>query len=84
MSMVTKEGVGIHCKSVTTQVFKVLLVELGRGISKPKGSLEASLSISQSSCTVTSINTVKYPSLSRLLFFSGILRSNSRSHQIIG
>ena len=34
MSTVMKEGVKIHCKSVTTQVFRVLLVELGTSIAK--------------------------------------------------
>ena len=41
MSMVMNEGVKIHCKAVTTQVFTVFLVELDTAISKSKGSLEA-------------------------------------------
>ena len=45
--MVMNQGVKIHCKSVTTQVFSVLvlLVELAAAIEKPKGFIEASLSI---------------------------------------
>ena len=44
MSTVMNEGVEIHCKAVTTQVFTVvgLLVELGTAVAKSKGSLEAS------------------------------------------
>ena len=30
-------GVGIHCKLVTIQVFTVLIVELGTAITKSKG-----------------------------------------------
>ena len=39
------EGVEIHYKAVKTQVFKVLLFELGTSIEKSKGSIEASTSI---------------------------------------
>ena len=40
--MMMNERVEIHFKSVTTKVFKALLVELSTDIGKPKGSLEAS------------------------------------------
>ena len=41
MSTVMNEGVDIHCKAVTTQLFTLvgLLVELGTAIEKSKGSL---------------------------------------------
>ena len=40
MSKVMNNGVEIVFKSVTTQVFTVLLVELGTPIEKSKGSIE--------------------------------------------
>ena len=40
MSMMMNKGDKIHCKSVTTQVFKILLVEIGTAISKAKGSID--------------------------------------------
>ena len=41
------EEFGVHCKEVTTQLFTVvvIIVELGKSITKPKGCLEASPSI---------------------------------------
>ena len=40
MSLVVNNGVKINCKSVTTQLFIVLIVELGTPIEKSKGCLE--------------------------------------------
>ena len=40
MSRVMNERVMIRCKAVITQVFTVLLVELGTAIAKSEGSLE--------------------------------------------
>ena len=45
MSTGMNKEVKIHCKAVTTQVFTVLLVELGTDMTKSKGSLEAYPSI---------------------------------------
>ena len=45
ISTVMSNGVKIHCKAVTTQVFTVLLVELGTAILKSKGYLEEYLSV---------------------------------------
>ena len=41
ISTVMDEGVDIHCKAFTIQVFTVLIVELGTDISKSKGYFEA-------------------------------------------
>ena len=68
MSTAMNEGVDIHCKAVTTQVFTVLLVELGTAISKSKVSLEAYPSIKQTYVTVTSNSPVIYSSLLIPLF----------------
>ena len=45
ISTVMNNGVEIHCKAVTTQVFTVLLVELGKSIEKSNSSLKAYPSI---------------------------------------
>ena len=47
MSTIMKNGVNIHSKAVTTQVFTVvyLIVELSTTISNPKGSIYESTSI---------------------------------------
>ena len=45
MSMMMSEGVKIHCKAVTTQVFEVILVELGTAIVKTKVYLKEYTSI---------------------------------------
>ena len=63
MSMVMNEGVNIHCKEVTTQVFPNLLVELVADITKSKGSIYASPSLRQTLVTVTSNCPVIYSSI---------------------
>ena len=45
MSMVTNQGVKINSKAAMAQLFTVILVQLGTGIEKYKGSLEAFPSI---------------------------------------
>ena len=45
ISTVMNEVVGVHCKAVTTQVFTVLLIELGTAMEKSKGYLASSPSI---------------------------------------
>ena len=86
MSRVTNKGVMMRCKAVTANLLTVvgLPVEPSTAIAKPKGYLDASLSIRQPPRTVTSSNPVISPSLSSFFFFSSMLRSNSRSHRSIG
>ena len=78
MSTLMNEGVEIHCKSVTAQVFTVvgLIVEIGTAIAKSRGFLEANHSIRLSSVTVTSTSPVIYYSL----FSSFFLLSTLQSH----
>ena len=76
MSTVMNKGVDIHCEAVTTQVFRVLLVELGTSIEKSKGSLGAYPSIRQPSVTVTSNSPVVYFFLLSSFFFSITLQSH--------
>ena len=56
-----------------------LLVEPIASLAKPKDSLEAYISIRQLPLTVTSINTVIYPSLFGFFFLVNILKSNRYS-----
>ena len=86
VSTVIKEGVKMCCKAVTAKFLTVvgLLYENSKEIIKPKSYPEAYLSISKYPIAVTSSSPVIYISLSISLFFSSILRSNSRSHQSIG
>ena len=74
MSTVINEGSEMHCKAVTTQVFTVLLVELGTSIAKSKSYLEAYPSIRQTSFTVTCNSPVMYSSLLSFLFFISTLQ----------
>ena len=75
--MVMNEGVNIHCKEVTTQVFPNLLVELVADITKSKGSIYASPFLRQTLVTVTSNCPVIYSSILSSLFLSSMLRTNS-------
>ena len=85
MSIVMNGEVIMHCKSVTANLLKVvgILVEPSIDIVKPKGHIEAYLSIGQPHITVTSSSPVIYPSLYISFFFSSMLRSISRSRQSI-
>ena len=47
------EGVKINCKAFMTQVFTVLLVELGTDIEKSKGYIEAYTFIKEPHVTLT-------------------------------
>ena len=78
MSMVMNEGVKIHCRSITTQVFTVvgLLVEIDKSIEKSKGRPEASLSTRYPSVTVTSTSPVIYSSFFSSFLFSSALQSH--------
>ena len=75
MSRVTNEGVVMCCKAITVNLLKVvgLIVEPSTDIAKPKGYLEAYISIRQPPRTVNSRNLVKYTSLLSFLFFSSIM-----------
>ena len=68
--MLMNKAVNINCKSVTTQLFTVLPVELGTSIAKSMGSLDASPFIMQPYVTVTSNSPVTYSSLLRYFFSS--------------
>ena len=60
--MVMNNGVNIHCKAVTAQVFTIVgfLVEIGISIEKSKGNHEESLSIRKTSVTLTFNSPVIY------------------------
>ena len=75
----------ISCKTITANLLTIvcLLVAPRIFISKPKGSPEAYIPIRQPSWTVTYKYPVIYSSLSSFFYFGSMLRSNSRSHQII-
>ena len=81
----TNKGVVMHCKAVTDNLLTVLclLVEPSTAITKPKGSIEAYLSISQHPIILTSSIPVISTSLSSFLFFRIMLRSNNRSYRSI-
>ena len=85
LSTVMNKGVKMRYKAVTANLLTVvgLLVEPSKAIKK-MSSLEASLSIRQPTITVISSSPFISPPLSRSLFFSSMLISNSRSHQSIG
>ena len=78
MSTVMNEEVKICCKAVTEKMFTVvgLLVELSTYIEKPKGYIEASLSIRRPSVTVTYNSPVISSSLFSLVFFRSELQSH--------
>ena len=63
MSKVTNEGVMMRCKVVTANLLTVvgLLVEPSIAIAKPKGSIDASIYISQTTITVKSIIQLNIP-----------------------
>ena len=86
MSTAINKGIKMRCKSVTANFFTVvgLLVENITAIAKPKGYLEAFLSIGQPLITVTYSSPVITPSLPSSFFFSSMLRSNSKIHRSIG
>ena len=77
----------MHCKAVTEKLLTLVgpLVEpISTDIAETKGSLEAYISISQPPIRVISNIPVIPPSLPRSIIFFGMLRSNIRSHKIIG
>ena len=70
------EGVNIHSKSVTAQVFTVLIVEPVNTIEKSKGSTEESPSIRSPYVTVTYKSPVIYYYFLSYFFFSSTLQSH--------
>ena len=74
--MAMNKGVDIHCKSVTTQVFTALIVELDTSIKKPMVFLDAPPLIRQPSIKLTSKSPVIDPYLLRSFFFSSTLQSH--------
>ena len=86
MSRDINEEFVMCCKSITAKLLKVvsLIVEPSTSIAKLKVSLEESINIRQPPQTVNTGNLVKYTSISSFLFFSSMLRYNSRSFQSIG
>ena len=86
ISRVTNKGVMMCFKAVTSNFLTLVgrFVEPSTAIENPKRFLEANISIRKSPIKLTSSNMAISPSLYSFFFFSFMLRSNSRSHQIIG
>ena len=80
ISTVMNDEVKTHCRSVTDNIFTVvvLLLEISTSIAKPKVYLEAYPAIRQPSVTVTSNSPVIYSSLFRSLFFNIMMKTNVR------
>ena len=85
MSKETNEGVVMRCKTITANLLIIvgLLVEPITYLAKLKASLEASIYTIKPTWTVNYSKPFISPSLSILLSFNSIMRSNSRSHQSI-
>ena len=60
----------MHCRSVTANVLALvgILIEPSTSIAKPKGYIEASVSISKTHITVTSSSPIISSSFARYLF----------------
>ena len=68
----------MHCRTITANLLTKVrhLVEFIKYLAKPKASLEAYISISQTTQTLTSSKTVISSSIYSVFYFGSILRSN--------
>ena len=78
ISTVMNKGVKMCCKSVMANLYTVvsLLAEPITSITKPKGYLEAYISIGQPPITVTYSSPIIPPSLPSSFFYSSMMRFN--------